>query len=295
MVEGRKLRPMMIRALSLVAASALLAGCQSNRYAEPAYPQSGYGDPMPPAFPAPQPIPPGPDSSDGSGDRSVTYRATGTEPFWKLDIGRNLSFFDPDSGITVAEPTPQPSATIGGQSYITPRIRVSIVNAPCNDGTSERDYPDVVKVNVDGRDFHGCGAEIGMYRWTAERAEGSDPYARPDAELLRGNGQIYEAANSSWEIVRVDGRKVPPGYRIDFGLDRLQAKLGCNDLAATFEQQADRIIAGPVFSTKQSCVIIGDEEIAKRMMASPMLFTVRDKAMVLLNSAGTLELKRIRD
>jgi uncharacterized membrane protein len=41
--------------------------------------------------------------------------------------------------------------------YQTPRISLNIVHAPCNNGMSDRSYPDKVQVDVDGRRFNGCG------------------------------------------------------------------------------------------------------------------------------------------
>jgi len=46
---------------------------------------------------------------------------------------------------------------IAGEIYRTRRIDVNIVHARCNDGMSDRVYPDKVQVTVDGRRFNGCG------------------------------------------------------------------------------------------------------------------------------------------
>jgi uncharacterized membrane protein len=85
------------------------------------------------------------------------YRATGTEPFWNLLIDeRNITFIQPDAQ-PILQPTPRVIHGIAGEIYQTPRINVNIVHATCNDGMSDRVYPDKVQVSVDGRQFNGCG------------------------------------------------------------------------------------------------------------------------------------------
>ena len=86
------------------------------------------------------------------------YRAVGTEPFWGLLIDPiNITFTSPDAA-PVTQPTPTPINGFAGPIYQTQRIGVNIVkNQQCNDGMSDRIYPDKVQVTVDGRRFEGCG------------------------------------------------------------------------------------------------------------------------------------------
>ena len=85
------------------------------------------------------------------------YRATGTEPFWSLLVDeRDITFVQPDAQ-PIRQPTPQKIIGVAGEIYQTPRINVNIVRAQCNDGMSDRVYPDRVQVSVDGRQFNGCG------------------------------------------------------------------------------------------------------------------------------------------
>ena len=86
------------------------------------------------------------------------YHAVGTEPFWNLLIDEHhLTFTQPDAQ-PIQQPTPRVIVGIAGEIYKTPRINVNIVHARgCSDGMSDRVYPDRVQVNVDGRQFNGCG------------------------------------------------------------------------------------------------------------------------------------------
>ncbi len=110
------------RAAALSAGAARLSAAGLPPYPAPGYPQGG--PPMPPggpvypgpgqptparlsAHPAPYPI------------GETTYRAIGTEPFWDLEIGRDLIFTDRGNNVSVREPTPTPIHGIAGEIYRT--------------------------------------------------------------------------------------------------------------------------------------------------------------------------------
>ena len=104
-----------------------------------------YGPP-PPAPPI-TPNPPG-----------GVYSASGTEPFWSLTVdSQQMVFTDRNTNAQVVERTPSAISGVAGENYQTPRIRLNIVHSPCNNGMSDRSYPDKVQVDVDGRRFNGCG------------------------------------------------------------------------------------------------------------------------------------------
>jgi heat shock protein HslJ len=101
------------------------------------------------AAPPPPPITPAPPGG--------VYKATGTEPFWGLTIDPQQMVFTLAGGQPVAQPTPRVIVGFAGEIYQTPRLNVNIVHAQCNDGMSDRTYPDKVQVTVDGHRFNGCG------------------------------------------------------------------------------------------------------------------------------------------
>jgi uncharacterized membrane protein len=85
------------------------------------------------------------------------YRAVGTEPFWNLLVDEHhVTFIQPEQQ-PIQQPAPQRITGVAGDTYQTQRITVNIVHATCNDGMSDRIYPDRVQVTVDGRQFNGCG------------------------------------------------------------------------------------------------------------------------------------------
>jgi len=165
-------------------------------YPDPGYPQPGYpqgGPPMPPGGPVypgqGQPVPPAPAYPSGE----TTYRAIGTEPFWDLEIGRELIFTDRGNNVSVSQPAPQPIQGTAGPSYQTSRLEVNIVHRQCNDGMSERNYPDTVDVRVDGRQrYRGCGAPIEYFNQTDETGQPREPAPQPGYPAPGGGyGQPY--------------------------------------------------------------------------------------------------------
>ena len=141
----------------------------------PPYPDAGYpqgGPPMPPGgavYPGPgQPTNPAPGYPSGES----TYRAVGTEPFWDLEIGRDLIFTDRGNNVSVSQPAPAPIQGTAGPTYRTDRLEVNIVHRQCSDGMSDRRYPDTVDVRVDGRErYRGCGAPIEYFNQTDETGQ----------------------------------------------------------------------------------------------------------------------------
>jgi hypothetical protein len=125
-------------------------------YPQPGYPQTGYPQPYPPTgYPQPgPPMPPGGPVYPGPGQPTypspgypfgeTTYRAIGTEPFWDLEIGRELIFTDRGNSVSVSDPAPTPIQGTAGPIYRTPRLEVNITHRQCNDGMSDRSYPDTV-------------------------------------------------------------------------------------------------------------------------------------------------------
>ena len=127
-------------------------------YPQPGYPNPGYPQPYPPTgYPQPgypqggPPMPPGgpvypgegqPVPAPGYPSGETTYRAVGTEPFWDLEIGRELIFTDRGNSVSVNEPTPTAINGVAGETYRTQRLEVNIVHRQCNDGMSDRSYPD---------------------------------------------------------------------------------------------------------------------------------------------------------
>ena len=91
----------------------------------------------------------------------ITYRATGTEPFWGLSVTQRE--------LRVTWPEPEPSVATSytleerpdGRTYKGAAWSATVTFKPCSDGMSDRSYPHTVKVEIAGRVLKGCGWPAG--------------------------------------------------------------------------------------------------------------------------------------
>ena len=234
-----------------------------------------------------QTYPPGPGYPPGSPPPAypgeATYRAIGTEPFWDLEIGRDMVFTDRgNNNFRVIERTPRPIVGVAGEIYQTPRLNVNIVHGRCSDGMSDRTYPDSVTVRVDGREFRGCGAPIAFFGEVGETGEPN--YPGSGAMILTG---------TNWRVLSINGRRTPPNnFYMNFIPDRIGAKFGCNSLGAGYSVNGSVLTAGAVMATRMACPDMSFENQGSAILAQPMNIAGGGDRMVLSNRAGTIELVR---
>jgi len=228
--------------------------------------------------------PPGPGyPPPGNPQGEATYRAIGTEPFWDLEIGRDMVFTDRgNDNFRVVQPTPRPINGVAGEIYQTQRLNVNIVHSRCSDGMSDRTYPDTVQVRVDGREFRGCGAPIGFFSEVGETGQPNTPGA--GAVTLTG---------TNWRVVAINGRRTPPAnFYMNFMPDRIGAKFGCNSLGAGYGVAGSVLTAGAVMATRMACPDMSFENEGSAILALPMAIAGGGNRLVLSNRAGSIELMR---
>lgn len=253
----------------------------------PAYPGPG-GPPYPPgpAYPAPdypQPGYPQPGyPQPGYPSGQANYRAIGTEPFWDLEIGQNLTFTDRGNNMSVVQPTPQPINGTAGEIYRTQRLEVNIVHGQCSDGMSDRTYPDTVQVYVDGRQYHGCGAPSAFFSQVGETGQPNYP-GTPVANL----------SGTNWRVVAINGTRTPASnFYINFMPDRMSAKFGCNSLGAGYTQAGNVVDAGAVMATRMACPDMSFENQGSAILTDPMTISGVGNQLTLSNRAGSIDLVR---
>lgn len=246
-----------------------LAACQTVPYAP-----AGYPEPYPTPYPARPAV-----QSD--------YRAIGTEPFWDLTIARDLVFTDRGSNVSVVQPTPAVRSGVTGEIYQSQRIRVNIVHSKCNDGMSERIYPDTVQVTVDNRQYRGCGGPASFFVEVDERGNPQILSARP--------GPVTTLERTRWRVARINGRAVPRrgDYHLDFDSGRILARFGCNSISGPYSQSGTTLDAGVLASTQMACPNTSIESQGSAILDQVMTIAVIGRNRLLLsNTAGTIELAR---
>jgi heat shock protein HslJ/uncharacterized membrane protein len=267
--------------LALVPLALALAACETypdDPYGPSGYPPAPYPGPYPEPYPQPypQPYPPAPYP-----DSQITYRASGTEPFWDLTIGRDLVFTDRGNNNQVVQPTPPVQIGVAGEIYNTPRINVNIVHARCSDGMSDRNYPDTIQVRVEGRDYRGCGDRT-VTAGLQGGPVGPPAAIAPPLDLTR------------WRVVSVNGRPVPAGdYHIDFEAGRIAAKFGCNGIGGSYTQTGSTLDAGALISTKMACPDMSWESQGSAVLDKVMTVgMIGPNRLTLTSSAGSIDLVR---
>jgi len=250
----------------------------------PAYPGPGGGPPMPPGAPYPGPgLPTYPAPGYPAGQ--ANYRAIGTEPFWDLEIGRDLVFTDRGNNVSVTQAAPTPIQGTAGPIYRTQRLEVNITHTRCSDGMSDRSYPDTVNVYVDGRQYRGCGAPIAFFSQVGESGQPNYPAPEaPGAMLLTG---------TNWQVVAINGRPTPAhDFYVNFMPDRMSSKFGCNSLGAGYSQQGNILTAGAVMATRMACPDMSFENRGSAILALPMTVSGMGNHLTLSNRAGSIDLVR---
>lgn len=236
-----------------------------------------------PMYPGPgQPTYPSPGYPAGQ----ASYRAIGTEPFWDLEIGQNLTFTDRGNNISVVHPAPPPVNGTAGPIYRTPRLEVTITRTPCSDGMSERTYPDTVQVYVDGRLYRGCGAPIAFFSQVGESGQPNYPGGPVGSPVPNLSG-------TNWRIVAINGARTPASnFYINFMPDRISAKFGCNSLGAGYTQAGNMVDAGAVMATRMACPDMSFENQGSAVLAEPMTIAGVGNQLTLSNRAGSIDLVR---
>ena len=264
-------------------------------YPQQGYPPQGYpqgGPPMPPGGP----VYPGPGQPSypqqgypqpGYPSEQGNYRAIGTEPFWDLEIGRDLVFTDRGNNISVTQPTPRPINGTAGEIYRTPRLEVNIVHTRCSDGMSDRTYPDTVQVYVDGRLYRGCGAQSSFFSQVGEDGYPNQPGG--------GGGPVINLSNTNWRVVSINGTRTPASnFYINFMPDRIGAKFGCNSLGAGYSQTGNVLNVGAIMATRMSCPDMSFETQGSAILMQPVTISGYGSQLTLSSRSGTIELVQAR-
>ncbi len=99
-----------------------------------------------------------------AGPPTASFRGTGNEPGWNIEIRPATTVFVTNYGEERHEfATPQPAVAESGQrkSYRAEfdghEILVELTPETCADTMSDETFPMRVRVELDGRELHGCG------------------------------------------------------------------------------------------------------------------------------------------
>jgi putative lipoprotein len=98
--------------------------------------------------------------------RGVEFRATGNEPGWLLEVQPDRIVFAGAGGEQAIVPRPAPAvdpaqgATTYAAATEAHRLRVRIEDGACADTMSGEQFGARVTVDLDGREYRGCGSAL---------------------------------------------------------------------------------------------------------------------------------------
>jgi heat shock protein HslJ len=168
-----------------------------------------------------------------AGSPEAGYRAAGNEPFWLLRFGETTMEFsslsDPDT-VSVTRPAAEGiadgwrfSTSSGGQPFT-----VRVEDRGCNDSMSGRPFPHTVEVDVNGRNYSGCGGDT--------------------ASLIVGR---------EWTVTHLEGAEItgPQRPTMLFGADgSLSGSGSCNRYAGSYQITGEGIEIGTAAATRMACL-----------------------------------------
>jgi len=203
------------------------------------------------------------------------YHALGTEPGWSLSIDHGLIRYVGDYGRTrVTTTAPEARPSFNGRRYVTPRITVDITRAPCNDGMSDREFPERVMVTVGRRTVHGCGG---------------DPIVAPArVPVIEGK----------WLIETVDGHAIRGGRQasVSFADGRISGNGGCNGFGGSYRFARGTLTAGPLISTKMACLgpVMLEEQAIFQLLGQPLGVRSNRDGKLVLSAGGARTMVLVR-
>lgn len=160
------------------------------------------------------------------------FRATGNEPFWRLNIGTDEMTLITDLGRSRVSMATPPAEVVGGTTRYSAeargrRMTVTITNELCADSMSGMPYPYRVGIVLDGRKLGGCGG---------------DP-----ASLLKGG---------EWSVVEINGTSPVTGTPVTLNFDgdgRVSGRGPCNAFTGVYLLTGEGLTISQLAGTMMMC------------------------------------------
>jgi heat shock protein HslJ/uncharacterized lipoprotein YbaY len=194
------------------------------------------------------------------------FRATGNEPFWRLDMAGGETTLLADLGKTrVAAPTPAGERVEGGIRYAANTsegpLTVTVFDRRCNDTMTGMPHPHAVTVQFAGRTLQGCGG---------------DP-----ATLLQGREWVVEDINRTGVIDR-------SRTTLSFGADGHLVGMGsCNTYLARYSLSGEGLAITRPASTVKACppALMRQEDLVFDILAKVQRFEIDPTGALVLRAS----------
>lgn len=209
---------------------------------------------------------------------NVFFKASGTEPFWGIEISEDsIKFTSPEKekNFAIAYVKPQKAMDANVISYQAKSdkidLKFTIQQGECSDGMSDKVYNYTVKASLKrGNEkeilMEGCGNYIIDYRlhdiWALEEVEGK-------------------------KINPEDFKKGIPNLEIYASEARFSGMAGCNQMGGKLFSKKDLIRFTDIFTTEMMCDNYETEKILVKALQSTTRYELKENKLYLFNPEGT--------
>lgn len=209
---------------------------------------------------------------------NVFFKASGTEPFWGIEIAEDsikFTFPEKEKNFALAYVKPQKAMDANVISYQAKSdmidLKFTIQQGKCSDGMSDKIYNYKVKVSLKrGNEkemlLEGCGNYIIDYRlhdiWALEELEGK-------------------------KIDPKDFKKGVPNLEIYASEARFSGMAGCNGMGGKLFSEKDLLRFTDIFTTEMMCDNYETEKILVKALQSTTRYELKNNKLYLFNPEGT--------
>ena len=218
---------------------------------------------------------PSPADAPSTATTATSLRATGNEPFWRLDIGPAEMVLLTNFGQTrLVAPTPVAQVEGATTIYVAragqDEFRATVVDRLCMDSMSGMPHPKTVTVVAGSQALSGCGGE--------------------PASLLQG---------PEWTVAEIAGKPLLPGSKVTltFAPDGgLSGSASCNRFVSGYKLSGEGLAVSQAAGTMMMCgdALMEQERIFLEALGKVSGFSIATDGALLLRLADgrTIEARR---
>lgn len=212
------------------------------------------------------------------GTEKIFFKATGTEPFWGIEISEDsIKFTSPETekNFTLAYEKPNRAMDANVISYEAKSdiidLKFTIQQGECSDRMSDNKYNYTVKASLKrGNEkeivLQGCGNYILDYRlhdiWVLEELEGK-------------------------KVALEDFGKELPNMEINSSEAKFTGFAGCNRMGGKLFSEKDLLRFTDIFTTEMMCPNYDKEKQLVKALQSTTRFEIKNNRLYLFNPDGT--------
>jgi heat shock protein HslJ len=220
------------------------------------------------------------------GGKKSMFKATGTEPFWSVEIIPNGQItFKPMDGKEIVFPVPEPKMIENGESFSASgngeMLKVEIFNESCQNDMSGEYFSHRVSV-------------------TFKTAEMENPQTWKGCGEYPNSGNLEEVAdkvNGNWTLLQINGEPLPenpnyktPTMKIVLMEGVVSGNAGCNGYSGQIKHlEGNKLSVSRVISTKMACPGL---DIENKFLAvfsgKPIEFERKENLLILRNEETEL-------